>query len=286
MAKQVINVGATPNDGNGDAIRDAFIKSNDNFTELYDDKANTSDLATVATTGSYDDLINKPTIPPAAPVDSVNGQTGVVLLDGTDIPVLQGGPLTVTQAITDLGNTTLQEVTDNGNLTTNPIVTPSVNGAALTSAGAGGNLYLDDAGNYTAPPSGGGGEINTASNVGSGEGVFKQKNNVDLQFKSFESSGSALSVSSDANNITYTLNDAAFATAAQGTKADTALQPATIGTTVQAYSAVLDATTASFTTTTEGQIISNLVAVNDLSANKADKNPTIRTITGTTDTLS
>ena len=216
MAKQVINVGATPNDGNGDAIRDAFIKSNDNFTELYDDKANTSDLATVATTGSYDDLTNKPNIPPAAPVDSVNGQTGVVLLDGEDIPVLQGGPLTVTQAITDLGNTTLQQVTDNGNLTTNPIVTPSINGAAITSSGAGGNLYLDDAGNYTAPPSGGGGEINTASNVGSGEGVFKQKNNVDLQFKSFESSGSALSVSSDANNITYTLNDSAFATSAQG----------------------------------------------------------------------
>ena len=86
MAKQVINVGAIPNDGNGDKIRDAFIKSNDNFTELYDDKANTSDLATVATTGSYTDLINQPTIPPAAPVDSVNGQTGVVLLDGKTYP--------------------------------------------------------------------------------------------------------------------------------------------------------------------------------------------------------
>ena len=42
------------------------------------------------------------TIPLSAPVDSVNGQTGVVLLDGEDIPVIQGGPLTVTQAISDL----------------------------------------------------------------------------------------------------------------------------------------------------------------------------------------
>lgn len=43
-------------------------------------------------------------------------------------------------------------------------------------------------------------------------------------------------------------SSASFATAAQGTLAGTALQPAAIGTTVQGYSAVLAATTASFTT--------------------------------------
>ena len=37
-------------------------------------------LATVATSGDYDDLTNKPTIPAAAPVDSVNGETGAVSL--------------------------------------------------------------------------------------------------------------------------------------------------------------------------------------------------------------
>jgi len=35
MAQQTINVGASPNDGTGDFVRDAFIKTNDNFTELY-----------------------------------------------------------------------------------------------------------------------------------------------------------------------------------------------------------------------------------------------------------
>jgi len=35
MALQVINVGTAPNDGLGDPIRDAYIKCNDNFAEVY-----------------------------------------------------------------------------------------------------------------------------------------------------------------------------------------------------------------------------------------------------------
>lgn len=35
MAQQIINVGAAPNDGQGDPIRTAFTKTNDNFGELY-----------------------------------------------------------------------------------------------------------------------------------------------------------------------------------------------------------------------------------------------------------
>jgi hypothetical protein len=35
MAREIINVGSTPNDGQGDPIRTAFIKTNNNFGELY-----------------------------------------------------------------------------------------------------------------------------------------------------------------------------------------------------------------------------------------------------------
>lgn len=35
MAKQVIGIGTTANDGTGDTLRDAMDKINDNFTELY-----------------------------------------------------------------------------------------------------------------------------------------------------------------------------------------------------------------------------------------------------------
>ena len=35
MSKKTINVGSSPNAGNGDPLRIAFNKINDNFTELY-----------------------------------------------------------------------------------------------------------------------------------------------------------------------------------------------------------------------------------------------------------
>lgn len=46
MAKQTINVGTTANDGTGDTLRDSFIKVNDNFTEVYDNKQDTLVSAT------------------------------------------------------------------------------------------------------------------------------------------------------------------------------------------------------------------------------------------------
>ncbi len=35
MSQQLINIGTNPNDGTGDALRDAMIKVNENFSELY-----------------------------------------------------------------------------------------------------------------------------------------------------------------------------------------------------------------------------------------------------------
>jgi hypothetical protein len=54
MAKQIINIGSFPNAKNGDSIRDAFNKVNQNFNELYQ---------SVGFSGDYADLLNKPTIP-------------------------------------------------------------------------------------------------------------------------------------------------------------------------------------------------------------------------------
>lgn len=64
-------------------------------------KADTSSLSTVATSGSYNDLLNKPTIPTktsdltndsgyitSVPVNSVNGKTGTVVLNASDVGAL------------------------------------------------------------------------------------------------------------------------------------------------------------------------------------------------------
>jgi len=47
MAQQIINVGDSPNDQAGDPVRTAFIKTNDNFTELY------NELAGIVTPGVF-----------------------------------------------------------------------------------------------------------------------------------------------------------------------------------------------------------------------------------------
>ena len=49
---------------------------------------NKPNLAKVATSGSYNDLSDKPYIPGGAPVTSVNGMTGAVVLDATDVGAL------------------------------------------------------------------------------------------------------------------------------------------------------------------------------------------------------
>jgi len=57
MAKQVIGVGAAPNDNSGDPLRDAFIKANDNFTELYNGAGSVIADGSITTAKLADDAV-------------------------------------------------------------------------------------------------------------------------------------------------------------------------------------------------------------------------------------
>ena len=67
MAKQVINVGSTANDGTGDPIRDAFIKTMSNFDELYTDDAGDVNSIIGGTSISVDQATGNVTVTNDAP---------------------------------------------------------------------------------------------------------------------------------------------------------------------------------------------------------------------------
>jgi hypothetical protein len=115
MAKQIINVGTTANDGTGDKVRDAFIKVNSNFGELYDE-------------GGANITVNNP---------------------------VTSTETTLDEALSDLntgggGSQNLQQVTDEGNETTQNIkvkdseksVTLQTNGINYEDIDDGGNTIL------------------------------------------------------------------------------------------------------------------------------------------------
>lgn len=57
MSQQVINVGLTANDGQGDAIRTAYIKCNDNFSELYERVQTLPPITPAGATGDTEGMI-------------------------------------------------------------------------------------------------------------------------------------------------------------------------------------------------------------------------------------
>ena len=105
MSQQIINVGATANDGTGDTLRLSQQKANLNFTELYGSKLDSVVAGTNVTIDNTD------------PLNPIISSTG-------------GG-----------GSQDLQDVTDNGNTTTNDIILINDANAIF---GTGGGVVLDN----------------------------------------------------------------------------------------------------------------------------------------------
>jgi len=90
MAKKIINVGTTANDKKGDSLRAAFIKVNDNFTDLYTALGLTDvtlNLGAFTFTGSVMSTDDSTNIVIDKPI-TVNGE---IIADGDIIPNIHLG---------------------------------------------------------------------------------------------------------------------------------------------------------------------------------------------------
>ena len=147
MAQQVINVGTAPNDGTGDPLRTAYIKTNDNFGELYN---------------------RVQTTPPASLTGSIGDTAGMYAYDNNYFYYCYAnfnGSTQIWNQITNTGNVTVTSIAS-GNST---IGFNNINGnAAISVRGVSNvavfsNTAVNIAGNVSATGNLTGGNLNTVS---------------------------------------------------------------------------------------------------------------------------
>jgi hypothetical protein len=110
MAKQTINVGAAPNDGLGDTLRDAMIKVNSNTDELYTGQITTSHPVLIP----FDFPLNNKT-----DLNSIHGsllinnsEDGIILNSGT--PIIGDGGISKVMAAVLAGSDLTGSITISG----------------------------------------------------------------------------------------------------------------------------------------------------------------------------
>jgi hypothetical protein len=128
MAKQIINVGTTANDGTGDKVRNAFIKVNSNFDELYDE-------------GGANITVNNPVTSTETTLDEALSDLNT---GGGDTPTLQE----VLDNNHDLVDGLNFQGTDAGLDNTGTNVNAFGNEAAINNTGDNVNVLGDSAGQY------------------------------------------------------------------------------------------------------------------------------------------
>lgn len=257
MAKQTINIGAAPNDGTGDPIRTAFDKANDNFDELY---AFDATLGTAATT----DATDYATAAQGAKADSAVQNTGNETIGGiktfTSSPIVPA-PTTDLQAatkkyvddsITAGGGYTDEQAQDavggmlNASEFTYTDATPDVSINQIAASKITGTKTAAFISDFDTEVSN---NTDVAANTSARHSAVTVTDSTEIDFTL---TGQNITASLKAGSIDESKLDASVNASLD--KADSALQSSDIGVTVQAYSAVLAATTASFTTADETKL--------------------------------
>ena len=121
MAKQLINLGASVNDGTGDTLRGGAVKINENFTELYNFITTASGQASIVTSIIPGDALRVNASSGNVTISSKVATTtelGVIKVDGTSIVINEAGTISSNVAASQLisGNVTLA-LEDDGDVT-------------------------------------------------------------------------------------------------------------------------------------------------------------------------
>lgn len=134
MAQQIIDVGNVANDGQGDPLRTAFIKTNQNFTELY----NAGGVSGIANGTSNITIAEDSTINMA-----VAGVNDVVVVDSTGLTVTGIATATIISAVSNVyssyyfgnGSTLTGLNNQNANSLTGTTLSANVVNSSLTNVG-------------------------------------------------------------------------------------------------------------------------------------------------------
>jgi hypothetical protein len=108
MAQELINVGAAPNDGLGDPIRNAFIKCNNNFTELFSG----SIISNAISNGNS-----------VVQISTANGNISMSVSGTANVAVVTTTGITVSNTVAAANLTSAGEVSAAGNVTGGNILT-------------------------------------------------------------------------------------------------------------------------------------------------------------------
>jgi hypothetical protein len=113
MSQQIVNVGAVPNDGSGDTLRDAMVKINSNFSELYNTPTRliNSSSGSTSVTDRYVGVNYAGTVAVALHTPTSNGQQITIKDESGNC---SNHPITVTGAVDNSGYFTLS--IDNGSV--------------------------------------------------------------------------------------------------------------------------------------------------------------------------
>ena len=151
-------------------------------------------------------------------ISSVNTTNSSLTLNNQRLDLLDSDGNTVSADLSSLDTDTTYDLTSSQNASDVDITLDGSDGTADNiKLVAGTNITLSDNGaNQVTINAAGGGEVNTASNVGTGAGeVFKQKTGVDLEFRTIRA-GNNTTVTNATNSITIDSADTTYSLGAVG----------------------------------------------------------------------